>query len=104
MGQDTLGDHMHIQSTRSHHRACNVFHPLLDELLINARTVSALSESNGLHPARDFYYMANLTFEQSEALFAVHNCMYEVPIRVEGLLSRALDQIDQVQVAATSGL
>ena len=54
MGQDTLGDHMHIQSIRSRHRACNIFPSLLDELLINARTVPALSESNGLHPAQEF--------------------------------------------------
>jgi len=46
---------MHIQSIRSRHRACNIFPPLLDELLINARTVPALSESNGLHPAQDFF-------------------------------------------------
>jgi len=55
MGQDTLGDHMHIQSIRSRHRACNVFPPLLDELLINARTAPALSERNGLHPAQNFF-------------------------------------------------
>jgi len=42
MGQDTLGDHMHIQSIRSRHRACNMFPPLLDALLINARTIPAL--------------------------------------------------------------
>jgi len=54
MGQNTLGDHMHIQSIRSRHRACNIFPPLLDALLINARTVPALSESNGLHPAQEF--------------------------------------------------
>ena len=42
MGQNTLGDHMHIQSIRSRHRACNIFAPLLDALLINARTVPAL--------------------------------------------------------------
>jgi len=29
MGQNTLGDHMHIQSIRSRHRACNIFPPLL---------------------------------------------------------------------------
>jgi len=49
---------MHVQSFRSRHRACNVFPPLLDELfieLINARTVPALSESNGLHPAQEFF-------------------------------------------------
>ena len=55
MGQDTLGDHRHIQSIRSHHRACNIFPPLLDALLINARTVPALSESNSLHPAQEFF-------------------------------------------------
>jgi len=42
---------MHIQSIRSRHRACSIFPPLLDALLINARTVPALSESNSLHPA-----------------------------------------------------
>ena len=44
MGQNTLVDHMHIQSIRSRHRACNIFPPLLDALLINARTVPALCE------------------------------------------------------------
>jgi len=55
MGQNTLGDHMHIQSIRSRHRACNYFPPLLDALLINARTVPALSESNSLHPAQEVF-------------------------------------------------
>ena len=32
---------MHIQSIRSRHRSCNIFPPLLDALLINARTVPA---------------------------------------------------------------
>jgi len=48
MGQNTLGDHMHIQSIRSRHRACNIFPTLLDALLINARTVPALCEISGL--------------------------------------------------------
>jgi len=48
---------MHIQSIRSRHIACNISPPLLDELLINAMTVPALSESNGLHPggAQEFF-------------------------------------------------
>ena len=53
MGQNTLGDHIHIQSIRSRHRAGNIFPPLLDALLINTRTVPALCESNGLHPAQE---------------------------------------------------
>jgi len=61
MGQDTLGDHMHIQSIRSRHRAWNGFPPLLDEL-INARTVPDLSESNGLHPVQEFYCVITPAF------------------------------------------
>jgi len=43
MGQDTLGDHMHIQSIRSRHRACNIFPPLLDELLKNIKRETVAS-------------------------------------------------------------
>jgi len=64
MGQDTLGDHMHIQSIRPRHRACNIFFPLLDALLINARTVPALSESNSLHPAQDFFHITTANSHQ----------------------------------------
>ena len=60
MGQNTLGDHMHIQSIRSRHRACNIFPPVLDALLINARTVPALCESNSLHPAQEFFGISSI--------------------------------------------
>ena len=47
------------------HRACSIFPPLLDALLINARTVPALCESNSLHPAQEFKDVLSLALHHS---------------------------------------
>jgi len=73
MGQDTLGDHMHIQSIHSRHRACNIFPPLLDALLINARTVPALSESNSLHPAQEYIVLGHRQKRNNLCFFDLEN-------------------------------